>query len=98
MGVLKTDQPAEKKTGRRLCRYGAHCGDISSDGRNPHGIAKMFYTAHHAVLPNQTRMYVDKLAALKNLGQTLPPLLFHRKFYSNNSDLRQSFPDLECLL
>merc|ERR1712050_534101 len=67
------------------CRAGS-CGDITSDRRyHPGGVAKVFWTAHHAVNPSETKNYVEKLEA--NAKALPPPILYHGQFYKNAKEL-----------
>lgn len=94
--VAGTKQPTSKN-GRRKCQYGKHCGNIVKDRYNPAGIAKLFYTAHHAVFPNQTLKYIRELSNLAQRGELPPPVLYMGEFFSGSADLRKAYPDLRCL-
>lgn len=74
-----------------------HCGDITRDDRyHKKGIAKAFYTAHHAVEPKETKKY---LARLKDVGNRLaPPILYHNHFYKSGVELRKAYPNITCLI
>jgi len=79
--------------------FAGMCGDIQGDPRfNPHGVAKVFYTAHHAVDPKNTRHYVDQLAARQKAKTLPPPILYAHRFYRNGEELRQHHAGISCLI
>lgn len=84
--------------GRHTCLSGM-CGNIVSDPRyNPKGIAKAFYTAHHAVEPDITRKYVDRLLSRRNSKGLLPPILYEHNFYEDGAELHRAHPDVRCII
>jgi len=84
--------------GKRTCTQGM-CGDVTGDSKyHKDGVAKVFYTAHHAVDPAQTKKYLDQLARTERDKTLAPPILFHSKFFSNSEELKKAFPDLTCII
>jgi len=96
--VVLSAQSSDPKSGRAMCVQGL-CGDIEADAKyHPRGIAKVFYTAHHAVEPPKTAAYLARLRAAKKAKTLLPPILYHNRFYKDGDDLRRSVKDLTCLI
>mmetsp|Transcript_30171 Transcript_30171/g.79577 ORF Transcript_30171/g.79577 Transcript_30171/m.79577 type:complete len:673 (-) Transcript_30171:37-2055(-) len=80
------------------CTDGA-CGDIGGDRRyHPHGVAKVFYTAHHAVDPSETKRYIKALKEKLQEGKLPPPILFNGRFYRDGDHLRAAHPDVTCII
>jgi len=80
------------------CNGGA-CGDITSDGRwHPQGVAKVFYTAHHAVDPAETRRYIKALSEKQKEGKLPPPILYKGNFYKDGDSLRAAHPEITCII
>jgi len=80
------------------CNGGA-CGDITSDRRwHPAGVAKVFYTAHHAVDPAETRKYIKALKEKQLSGQLPPPILFKGTFYTSGEELKEAHPEITCII
>jgi len=74
------------------------CGDISADPlSHPHGVAKLFLTAHHAVAPEQSREYVEEMDKRHRAGTLAPPYLYHGRFYANAAEMKDANPLLTCL-
>lgn len=81
------------------CSYGGPgCSNISPDSRfYKHGAAKLFYTAHHAVNPSETRKQVDRI--VKKLKEDQWPnstIVFQQRLWTAEA-LRKEHPKLECL-
>lgn len=58
---------------------------IQADKRYfPHGVAKVFYTAHHAVEPAKSAVYLALLRAAQEGRQLPPPILYHNRFYQDD--------------
>merc|ERR1712151_169930 len=73
------------------------CGDIMSDSRfHPSGVAKVYYTAHHAVDPAQTRRYIKKLEEFR--GWSGPAISYKGRLYRSGEELRQARPEVTCLI
>jgi len=89
---------ARRADGSRTCRHWS-CGDISGDKRfHPDGAAKVFYTAHHAVDPEETRRWVEKLQRQQKSGQLPPPILFKGRFFASGKELHAAHPDAKCII
>lgn len=91
----------KKGSSRRTCTKGDMCDDIGADGRwHPNGVAKMFFTAHHAVNPNETRLYLRRMKVIADTRrqELPPPILYHHRFFKDGDDLRSVHPDLTCLV
>lgn len=83
-------------TGTR-CKW--NCGDITSDGRwHPKAVAKVFYTAHHAVQPQVTARYIKALKVKQASGDLPPPILYKGIFYADGDALRAAYPDITCVI
>jgi len=94
--VIK-EQPLQRG-GQRTCKQGM-CGDIGGDPKwHKEGVAKVFYTAHHAVDPAQTKRYLDQLRETEKKKILAPPILFHNKFFANSEELKKAFPELKCII
>ena len=66
------------------------------------GVAKAFFTAHHAVLPEtETKDYVARLEVLLN-ERTAPgglePIMFHKQFFSDGQAVKTAYPHATCLI
>jgi len=82
------------------CKEGWRCHDIIADAKfHPIGVAKAFYTAHHAVLPDDETPKYIKLLKDMHANKTLPPpVMFHGHFYADGAAVKKAFPDATCLL
>lgn len=81
------------------CPKGATCNNVVSDTSfNPIGIAKVFYTAHHAVQPNVTRKYVSALVEKVRKKDMPPPIMFNGHFYESGEALRKAHPLIKCII
>eukprot|EP00933_Yihiella_yeosuensis_P077086 TRINITY_DN87207_c0_g1_i1.p1 TRINITY_DN87207_c0_g1~~TRINITY_DN87207_c0_g1_i1.p1 ORF type:complete len:157 (-),score=22.16 TRINITY_DN87207_c0_g1_i1:67-537(-) len=81
------------------CLYGTGCFNIMGEHRfyTHGGAAKLFYTAHHAVDPAETRRYVSKIRSLHAKNEWPSAIVFDRKFWPTAKSLRAKHPELECL-
>lgn len=83
------------KEGDKTCRGGS-CGDITKDPHwHPHGVAKVFYTAHHAVNPEVSANYIKRLKELKLQNN---PIMYQGHFYSDGAELRKTHPEITCII
>jgi len=74
------------------------CGDIPGDPlSHPHDIAKLFLTAHHAVVPKESQKYIEELDTRHRARTLPPPYLYHRHFYASAAELKEANPSLTCL-
>mmetsp|Transcript_107544 Transcript_107544/g.343037 ORF Transcript_107544/g.343037 Transcript_107544/m.343037 type:complete len:760 (+) Transcript_107544:87-2366(+) len=84
--------------GNKKCIAGM-CGDVTGDKRyHKQGVAKVFYTAHHAVDPDQTKKYLKILQEKGADHSMAPPILYHGRFYKTGEELKKAVPDLTCLI
>lgn len=83
----------------RNCKHWS-CGNIPGDPRwHPKGAAKVFYTAHHAVDPAETRRYVEQLKQRAKDSKGLPPpILYQGKFYASGAEMKAAHPDATCII
>jgi len=92
--TLFSNFKGKDKDKQRKCQKGM-CGDIVADQNfNPDGVAKVFYTARHAVDPAATKKWVNDL---EGLGR-YPPILYHRHFFSDGVETLRAHPKLKCLV
>lgn len=82
------------------CRKGWKCSNIIADPRfHPAGVAKAFFTAHHAVDPyKQTPKYLQRLADMKGNGTLPPPIMFNGHFFRDGDAVKREHPDATCLV
>lgn len=76
------------------------CANIMSDKRfyKHGGAAKLFYTAHHAVVPSETRKQVDQIESkLKEGSWPSSTIVFNQRLWTAD-ELRKAHPQLECLV
>ncbi|CAE7808666.1 petA [Symbiodinium sp. CCMP2456] len=76
------------------------CANIMSDKRfyKHGGAAKLFYTAHHAVVPSETRKQVDQIESkLKEGSWPASTIVFNQRLWTAD-ELRKAHPQLECLV
>jgi len=86
------------RAGQEECKTGM-CGNVVSDNTwNRIGVAKVFFTGHHAVDPPATRRYVEALARKRNDQDLAPPVLFGGKFYRDGEALRKAHPQINCII
>jgi len=86
-GLLRTEPGADKCQG---------CGDIMSDRRfHPNGVAKAYYTAHHAVNPSRTREYVKRLQEFRGMSGAIG---YKKQLFKNGEELRRAYPGITCLI
>jgi len=75
------------------------CEDIDADPRfQPEAIPKVYYTASHAVDPEASAKYLDRLEDLLNKGKLPPSIMYKGKFYEDADELRAAHPQLRCLV
>jgi hypothetical protein len=73
--------------------------DIVEDGRwYPDGAAKVFYTAHHAVDPDETQGYIEKLSLLLKTHKLPPPIQYKGKFYTSGAAMKSEHPESRCII
>jgi len=78
---------------------GHGCGDIQGDPRfNAGGVAKVFYTAHHAVDPDESKRFVQEILKRHRQGSLPPPILYRGRFFRDGRELKRAHPTLECLI
>ena len=82
------------------CIHQYKCGDIMADPRfHPIGVAKAFFTAHHAVDPFvETPRYLHKLKEMQAAGTLPPPIMFHQRFFPDGEAVKAAFPKATCLV
>jgi len=79
------------------CRV--NCGDVGGDKRfHPRGVAKVFYTAHHAVVPKETKHYILELKKKQAEGKLAPPILYKGQFYEDGDALRAANSEITCII
>jgi len=87
--------PSSTEKRRQVCTKGL-CGNIEGDPRfHPKGVAKAFYTVHHAVNPDVTKKYLERLQAAKDMPL---PILFDRTFYADGQELLSNNPEVRCII
>jgi len=75
------------------------CSDISGDPRwHPAGVAKVFYTAHHAVDPEETKDWITDLKAKQQEGTLPSPILYHGNFFATGQEMKSKHPDARCII
>merc|ERR1719310_7775 len=75
------------------------CGDITPDRRfYPVGSPHAFYTAHHAVKPDQSEHYITLLEQRQAKGDLPPPLMYRGKFSADGKKLMHDFPGINCVI
>jgi len=75
------------------------CGHVTADPRwHPHGVPKVFYTAHHAVDPKRSAQYLNKIAERYRAALWPPPILFKQRFFKNGQELKSKHPEVNCLI
>jgi hypothetical protein len=75
------------------------CGDIQGDPRfNPSGVAKVFYTAHHAIDPDVNKKYIEDILARHEAGDLPPPILYRGRFFRDGKQLKQEHPEVNCII
>ncbi|CAE8586329.1 unnamed protein product [Polarella glacialis] len=89
-----------KRSMQSKCMGGTGCYNILGDKRfyRNGGAAKLFFTAHHAVVPKETARYIDTIAAKVMDNAWPPPIVFNRQFWHSGDELRAAHPKLECLV
>eukprot|EP00930_Biecheleria_cincta_P047198 TRINITY_DN32666_c0_g1_i1.p1 TRINITY_DN32666_c0_g1~~TRINITY_DN32666_c0_g1_i1.p1 ORF type:complete len:668 (+),score=122.01 TRINITY_DN32666_c0_g1_i1:106-2109(+) len=82
------------------CSTGSGCSNIFDDRRfyRHGGAAKMFYTAHHAVVPSETAKYVSQIQKKVDQGTWPDAVVFDGKFWPSGETLRKAHPKMECLV
>jgi len=82
-----------------LDRCSVACENVGGDRRfHKKGVAKVFYTAHHAVDVEQTKRYIASLKKKQADGSLPPPIMYGGRFYKNGDALRAAIPDLSCII
>merc|ERR1719433_715183 len=77
----------------------SNCGNIPGDRKwHPRGVAKVFYTAHHATEPEETKKWIQELKEVRDKGDLPPAIMFHGQFYSSGEELRRDHPDITCII
>jgi len=81
------------------CTSNLDCDNIFGDARfyRHGGAAKLFYSAHHAVLPDQTKNAVREIQKKVREKSWPDPIVYQGKFWASGEDLRKAHPELECL-
>lgn len=82
------------------CSTGSGCANIFGDHRfyRHGGAAKMFFTAHHAVVPVETAKYVAQIQKKVNQGTWPDAVVYDGKFWPSGDTLREAHPKMECLV
>jgi hypothetical protein len=79
------------------CKSG--CGDIAADPRwHPQGVAKVFYTAHHAVDPEETKAWIEDIKDKQDEGTLPSPILYHGDFFATGQEMKAKHPDAQCII
>jgi len=80
------------------CEQGM-CGNVVADESfNPVGVAKVFFSGHHAVEPLVTQKYVRRLLEKQRQKDLARPILFNNHFYESGQELRKAHPKIKCLI
>eukprot|EP00928_Gymnodinium_smaydae_P053618 TRINITY_DN37566_c0_g1_i1.p1 TRINITY_DN37566_c0_g1~~TRINITY_DN37566_c0_g1_i1.p1 ORF type:complete len:562 (-),score=112.12 TRINITY_DN37566_c0_g1_i1:110-1795(-) len=80
-------------------RRDPHGGDVIRDDRfYPNGVAHAYYTAHHAVKPDQTQKYLELLTEHLEKGVLPLPIRYKGGYYANDREVREAHPELRCLI
>jgi len=81
------------------CVGGSGCSNIFGDKRfyRHGGAAKLFYTAHHAVVPKETKRSVQEIQKKVKERSWPEPIVFEGKFWPSGEALRNAHPKMECL-
>jgi len=73
--------------------------DIVPDPRfYPHGAPLVFYSAHHAIEPEASKRYLDKLEERQRIGNLPAPITYKGSYYRNGEELRKAHSDVRCLI
>jgi len=89
-----------KPSNGNRCSTGSGCTNIMGDHRfyRHGGAAKMFYTAHHAVVPQETAKYVSQIQKKVSQGAWPDAVVYDGKFWPSGETLREAHPKMECLV
>jgi len=76
-----------------------NCGDIAGDSRwYPNGVARAFFTAHHAVDPENTKYYIEAIKEKQKEGPLPPPIWYHGHFFATGQEMKAKYPDSNCII
>jgi len=74
------------------------CTDIASDPRyHPAGVPKVFFSAGHAVQPEESAQLIERLAQRQAAETLPPPIMFKGSFYADGAKLRKAHPEVRCV-
>lgn len=95
---VEFDTLLNSHAGQESCSQGMCDNVVPDNDYNPMGVAKVFYTGHHAVNPPVTRRYVENLQKKLDNKDLNFPVLFNRKFYPDGVALKRAFPNINCII
>jgi len=80
------------------CRNGIGCENIGGDERwYKHGVPKVYWTAHHAVEPEKTAQFLERIRTKQKEDKWPPAIVYEAKFWPSGEELHEAHPDLKCL-
>eukprot|EP00929_Paragymnodinium_shiwhaense_P060469 TRINITY_DN30197_c0_g1_i1.p1 TRINITY_DN30197_c0_g1~~TRINITY_DN30197_c0_g1_i1.p1 ORF type:complete len:247 (-),score=32.27 TRINITY_DN30197_c0_g1_i1:49-789(-) len=89
----------EANTTTLNCAPESYCNDIGVDPLfYPIGSPHVFYTAHHAVKPEVSEQYIDRILARHQKGDLPPPILWRGHFTADAAKLLKDNPNIGCII
>lgn len=80
------------------CMEGIGCTNIGGDKRwYKKGVPKVYWTAHHAVDPEQTATYLERIRKRHQEGLWPAAIVYEQRFWRSGEELKKEHPELACL-
>ncbi|CAE7176939.1 NCS1, partial [Symbiodinium pilosum] len=80
------------------CTNGIGCTNIGGDNRwYKKGVPKVYWTAHHAIDPEQTATYLERIRKHHKEGKWPAAIVYEERFWKSGDELKKEHPGLACL-
>ncbi|CAJ1399474.1 unnamed protein product [Effrenium voratum] len=87
-----------KSSDGHRCIHGIGCENIGGDKRwYLNGVPKVYWTAHHAVEPDLTAKYLERIRTRHKAGKWPAAIVYDGRFWESGGDLHKDRPNLQCL-